>query len=145
MNKAMLVGRLTANPNYDTAATGTSYARFTLAISRPTSEPQTDFIPCVAFRKTADLVNQYLSKGSLIAIEGRINSSNYTNKDGKNVTRIEVLVDRLNFLESKNSRNNSNNYNNSSSSNNISNHNNQSNNDSQNNSNDFDDLEFVFE
>ena len=142
MNKAMLVGRLTANPTYDTAATGTSYARFTLAISRPTSEPQTDFIPCVAFRKTADLVNQYLNKGSLIAIEGRINSSNYTNKDGKNVTRIEVLVDRLNFLESKNSRNNSNNYNNSSS--NSNNYNN-SNNDSQNNSNDFDDLEFVFE
>ncbi|NQX83789.1 MAG: single-stranded DNA-binding protein [Mycoplasmataceae bacterium] len=138
VNKTIIVGRLTAKPTFDTSSTGTAYSRFTIAASRVSSD-QADFIPCVAFRKTAELADQYLDKGSMVAIEGRINSSNYTNKEGKNVSRIEVVTDRLTFLDKKGSRNNnqSKDYSNSSKNDNT-----ESKSESM---NDFDDLDFVFE
>ncbi len=143
VNKVFLIGRLTAKPTFDTASTGTSYSRFTVAANRQTADKQVDFIPCVAFRKTAELANQYLDKGSLISVEGRISVSNYTNNDGRNMTRIEVVVERLTFLETRNSsQSRSNNFSKNKKENLEENF--TKTNDS-NDVNDFDDVEFVFE
>ena len=102
INNVTLVGRLTSDVEINTSSSGTKFCRFTLAVSRPLSrDNNTDFISCVSFNKTAELMNTYLSKGSLIAVEGKITSSSYVNKEGRNITRQEVNVDRVVFLEKK--------------------------------------------
>lgn len=100
MNKALIIGRLTKTPA--TSQSGElTIARFTLAVDRPTKKDEADFISCVAFGKTAETIEKYLNKGSKIAVEGRIQTGNYTNKDGQKVYTTDVIVERFDFCESK--------------------------------------------
>ena len=101
MNKVMLVGRLTRDPNAFTTTSGINYIRFTIAISRSFNKDQTDFVPIVAWRQTADFVANYLKKGDLISIEGSFTSSTYKKDDEQIVTKYEITADRVQILQSK--------------------------------------------
>lgn len=110
MNRVVLIGRLTRNPTI-TVSQGenpVTIARFSLAINRPYAkedQQSADFISCVAFGKTAETVQKYLSQGRRVALEGRINTGNYTNKDGQKVYTTNVVVEHLEFADSKPSDN----------------------------------------
>lgn len=101
MNKSILIGRLTRDPDIRTTSNGEKTARFTLAVDRGGQNAGADFISCVAFKKTAELIEQYITKGTRIGVEGRINTGSYTKQDGTKVYTTDVLVDRIEFLESK--------------------------------------------
>lgn len=101
MNSVALVGRLTRDPEVRYAGE-TPVARFSLAVARPKQkdkEATSDFPSVVCFGKTAELVEKYLGKGRLIGITGRIQTGNYTDKDGKKVYTTEVVADRVEFLD----------------------------------------------
>lgn len=101
MNKVIIIGRFTRDPEVNTTASGIKYARFTIAVDRGFGENKTtDFIPMVAWRQSADFIGNYLTKGSLVSIDGTFTSSTYE-KDGKNVTKYEVQVNDIKSLESK--------------------------------------------
>lgn len=105
INRVVLVGRLTKDPELRKTQNGTSVVSYTLAVSRRTQnpgQPEADFIGCVAWNKTADLMAQYLHKGSLIGVEGRIQTRNYDNQQGQRVYVTEVVTDSVQFLEPKN-------------------------------------------
>ena len=104
MNKVLLVGRLTRNPETNITGSNIKYTRFSLAVSRPFGDDQADFIPVIAWRSQADFVEKYMEKGSLVSVEGRFSSSTYQNQDGQNITRYEVTADRVQALETKNQR-----------------------------------------
>lgn len=114
INKAVLVGRLVRNPEYRTTPSGVQVATFTLAVNRTFTnqqgEREADYINCVVFRKTAENVNQYLSKGKLAGVDGRLQSRSYDNKEGQKVFVTEVVCDSVQFLEPKDSQNVSNSY-----------------------------------
>lgn len=105
INNVTLTGRLTADPELKHAASGTAIATFRLAVDRgrkgDDGETQADFIKIVAFQKTAELAAQYLDKGSLVGIEGRIQSRTWEDNDGKRRYEVEVIADRVVFLESR--------------------------------------------
>lgn len=104
MNITVLVGRLTRDPELRYTQNGTAVANFNLAVDRPFSkEKETDFINCVAWRKQAENLAQYMKKGSQIGISGRIQTRNYEDKDGKRVYVTEVVADSVQFLDSRNS------------------------------------------
>lgn len=109
MNKAFLIGRLTRDPELRYSSSNAAIVNFSIAIDRQYTNNQgqreTDFINIVAFQKQAENVKKYLSKGSLVAIDGRIQTRNYEDKDGKKVYVTEVVADRVQFLESKGSSN----------------------------------------
>ncbi len=108
MNKCVLIGRLTRDPEVR-AAGETSVARFSLAVDRrfkKDGEQTADFINCVAFGKTAEFVEKYAHKGTKFAVEGRIQTGSYTNKDGQKVYTTDVIVEQLEFAESKASSDN---------------------------------------
>lgn len=99
MNVVVLIGRLTKN--VETRSAGeTPVANFTLAVDRSRSEGA-DFIKIVVFGKQAENCDRYLSKGSQVAVNGRIQTGSYTNKDGVTVYTTEVIADRVKFLDSK--------------------------------------------
>lgn len=104
INRVVLVGRLTKNPNFN--EDNVANARFTLAVNRPfknkNGEQEADFINVVAFRRQAENVNNYLSKGQLAGVDGRIQTRSYE-KDGQRVYVTEVVADSVQFLEPKNS------------------------------------------
>ena len=107
MNKVILMGRLTRDPEvrYSQGASQTSVARFSVAVDRRfkrEGEPDADFFNCTAFGKTAEFVERYLHKGTKIVVCGRIQNDNYTNKDGQMVYSVRVIVDDVEFAESKN-------------------------------------------
>ena len=106
INRVILVGRLTKDPEYRQTPNGVSVATFTLAVNRSFTnsqgEREADFINVVVFRKKADNVNKYLSKGSLAGVDGRIQSRNYENNEGRRVFVTEVVADNVQFLEPKN-------------------------------------------
>ena len=107
MNKAILMGRLTRDPEvrYSQGASQTSVARFSIAVDRRfkrEGEPDADFFNCTAFGKTAEFVERYLHKGTKIVLSGRIQNDNYTNKDGQMVYSVRIIVDDVEFAESKN-------------------------------------------
>jgi single-strand DNA-binding protein len=112
MNKVMLMGRLTRDPEvrYSQGETPLAIARFSLAVDRRfnrNNEEQTaDFINCVSFGKTAEFAEKYYRKGTKIAVVGRIQTGSYTNKDGVKVYTTEVVVEEQEFAESKNSSSN---------------------------------------
>ncbi|WP_436875359.1 single-stranded DNA-binding protein [Mammaliicoccus sciuri] len=114
INKALLVGRLVRDPEYRTTPSGVQVATFTLAVNRTFTnqqgEREADFINCVVFRKQAENVNQYLSKGKLAGVDGRLQSRSYENNEGKRVYVTEVVCDSVQFLEPKDSQNGSNSY-----------------------------------
>ena len=106
MNKALLMGRLTRDPEvrYTTGDTPIAIARYTLAVDRRVKsgeEQKADFISCVAFGKNGEFVEKYLRKGVKIAVVGRIQTGSYTNKDGQKVYTTEVVVEEHHFAESK--------------------------------------------
>ncbi|RXK19059.1 single-stranded DNA-binding protein [Macrococcus sp. DPC7161] len=106
-NRAVLVGRLTKDVEFSVTPSGIAVAKFTLAINRTFTnaqgERQADFINIVCFRKQAENVNTYLSKGNLAAVDGRIQTRSYDNQEGRKVYVTEVVADSVQFLESKNS------------------------------------------
>ena len=104
MNKVILMGRLTKDPEVRTAQSGTQIARYTLAVDRRfgrTEEQTADFISCVAFGKSAEFAEKYLHKGTKIALEGRIQTGSYE-KDGQRIYTTDIVVDNQEFAESKN-------------------------------------------
>lgn len=107
MNKIILMGRLTRDPeiHYSQGENAMAIARFTLAVDRRrrsnNSEQTADFIPCIAFDKQAEFVEKYLYQGIKMLITGRIQTGSYTNKEGQKVYTTEVLIDEMEFAESK--------------------------------------------
>ncbi|MBT2819802.1 single-stranded DNA-binding protein [Staphylococcus pseudintermedius] len=106
LNRVVLVGRLTKDPESRTTPSGVSVATFTLAVNRnyknKNGEQQADFINCIVFRKQAENVNNYLSKGNLAGVDGRLQSRSYENQEGRRIFVTEVICDSVQFLESKN-------------------------------------------
>lgn len=119
INKVILVGRLTREPEVRKTGSGMSVCSFTLAVNRrkaknaPANTPDADFIGCVAWNQTADLMGTYLHKGSQIGVEGRIQTRNYDdpNNPGKKVYVTEVVAEQVSFLESKSTSDNRSSYN----------------------------------
>lgn len=107
INRVILVGRLTKDPEYRQTPNGVSVATFTLAVNRPFTnsqgEREADFINVVVFRKQAENVSKYLFKGSLAGVDGRIQSRNYENNEGRRVFVTEVVADSVQFMDSKGS------------------------------------------
>lgn len=110
MNNVCLVGRLTRDPAQRVSANGeTEISRFTLAVDRrfkKDGEQQADFISCTAFGKTAEVINKYCTQGSKIGVTGRIQTGSYTNKEGQTVYTTDVIVESMDFAESKGSTDN---------------------------------------
>ena len=105
MNSVNLIGRLTAKPTFGYTNSNIAYARFTLAVNRnfkdANGERQADFINCVAYRKTAELINQYTDKGDMLGIEGRIQTGSYTAEDGSKRYTTDVVVENITFINTK--------------------------------------------
>lgn len=99
MNKVILLGRISSNLEIRSTEKGTSVLQFNLAINR--DKEKVDFPMCIAFGKSAELINEYCKKGDKLAVEGSIQTDNYTNKEGKKVYSTNVLVNRVEFVESK--------------------------------------------
>jgi single-strand DNA-binding protein len=100
MNLTILTGRMTRDPELKYAQGGKSYCRFSIAVDRPFKKDDVDFINCVAFGKTAELICEYMRKGSKLGIQGRLQMNRYE-VDGKKITTYEVIVDQIEFLDSK--------------------------------------------
>lgn len=108
MNKVMLIGRLTTKPELRYTGANLPYTRFSLAVNRTFNnaqgERETDFINIVVWRKQAENVCNFLNKGSLVSVEGRLQTGSYDDKDGNKRYTMEVVADSVQFLESKNQR-----------------------------------------
>ncbi len=110
MNKVILMGRLTRDPEvrYSQSDTSMAIARFSIAVDRrrtQNNEGQTaDFINCVAFGRLGEFSEKYLKKGTKIALTGRIQTGSYTNKDGQKVYTTDIVAEDIEFAESKNSQ-----------------------------------------
>ena len=108
INRAVLTGRLTKDPELRTTQSGLSVVSFNLAVDRPYKDNNgnygADFISCVIWRKAAENFCNFTSKGSLVGIDGRIQTRNYQDNDGKTVYVTEVLVENFTLLESKKER-----------------------------------------
>ena len=103
MNKVVLIGRVTKDIEVRKTNSGKSFTRFTLAVNRRGKEAGANFITCVAWEKTADLLGAYVKKGNQIGICGRIETGKYEDRDGKTVFTTDVIVEEMDFLESKGS------------------------------------------
>lgn len=101
MNSINLIGRLTAEPELKATQTGTSVTSFVIAVDRGYGDKKTDFIPCVAWRQTAEFITRYFHKGNRIAVTGALHTRPYTDRVGNNRTAYEVTVDGAFFCESK--------------------------------------------
>lgn len=105
MNRIILSGRLTANPELKKTTSNKSITRFTLAVQRKyknaMGEYESDFIRCIAFNNTAELICNYLQKGNLIGIEGRIQTGSYTKEDGTKNYTTDIVVDNIDFYNTK--------------------------------------------
>lgn len=114
INRTVLVGRLTKDPEVRFTSSNIAYSRFTLAVNRtfagPSGEREADFIQCIAWRKQAENLARFVRKGSLIGVEGRIQTGSYDDKDGIRKYTTDVVADSVQFLESKNQDSNDNNY-----------------------------------
>ena len=104
-NRVILIGRLTKDPELRYTTTGIAVASFTLAVNRnyknAKGEKETDFIPCIAFRQLAELIANYLSKGKLAALEGRLQIRSYNTEDGQKRYVTEVVAEDVRFLSPK--------------------------------------------
>ncbi|MBB6716755.1 single-stranded DNA-binding protein [Clostridium gasigenes] len=99
MNKVMLIGRLTRDPELNFAAnSGTAVGKFSLAVTRAFKKDETDFINCIAFGKTGEIIAQYLTKGSPIAVTGNIRTGSYEAKDGTKRYTTDVVVESFDFI-----------------------------------------------
>ena len=102
MNKAIIIGRLTRDPEMRTTTSGTNSTTFTVAVSRnytgANGEIETDFLNCVAWRKQAENIAKYCTKGSQVAVEGRIQTRSYDAQDGTKRYVTEIIADNVTFL-----------------------------------------------
>jgi single-strand DNA-binding protein len=105
LNRVVLIGRLTRDPELRYLPSGQPVATFTLAVDRPFAGPQgerkADFIPVVAWRKLAEQVGQHLAKGRLVAVDGRLQIREYETQDGQRRRAVEVVADHVRFLDRK--------------------------------------------
>ncbi len=104
LNVAIIMGRLTADPELRTTASGIAVTSFSVAVERSYragEERQTDFINVVAWRQTAEFVSRYFQKGSMIAVRGRIQQRNYEDKNGNKRTAFEIVAEEVSFCGSK--------------------------------------------
>lgn len=109
MNSVQLLGRLTRDPDVRYTDGGSTIARFSLAVDRRFKQEggeTADFINCIAFGKTAEFIEKYFFKGTKIALNGRIQTGSYTNKDGVKVYTTDVVAENVEFAESKNNNSN---------------------------------------
>lgn len=105
MNKIILMGRLTKDPDVSSSASGTTIARFSIAVDRKfkrEGDPDADFFNCSSFGKQAEFVERYLKKGTKVILSGRLQNDNYTDKNGNKVYAVKVITDEIEFAESKN-------------------------------------------
>ena len=107
INRTVLVGRLTKDPELRRTANDIAVTTFTLAVNRPytsqSGDRDADFIPCVAWRRQAETVEKFLSKGSLVGVEGRIQTRSYDDQDGNRKYITEIVCDSVQFLDTKSS------------------------------------------
>ena len=106
MNKAVLVGRLTRNPEvrYSKGENPVAVGRYTLAVERwfkREGEPTADFIPCIAFGRLAEFAEKYFRQGMRVSVSGRIQTGSYTNKEGAKIHTTEVVIEEQEFAESR--------------------------------------------
>ena len=105
LNRVVLVGRLTKDPDLRYTPNGVAVANFTLAVNRPFSSQsgnrEADFINCVVWRRAAENLANFMSKGSLVGVDGRVQTRNFEGQDGKRVFVTEIVADSVQFLESK--------------------------------------------
>ena len=107
MNKVIMMGRLTRDPEvrYSQGESQVAVARFSLAVDRRwkrEGEPDADFFNCTVFGKQAEFVEKYLKQGTKVVITGRVHNNNYTNKEGQKVYSVQIIVEEIEFAESKN-------------------------------------------
>ena len=109
MNRVTLVGRLTAKPELRYTGSNLPYARFTVAVNRTfrnnDGQTEADFISVIVWRKQAENVCNFLDKGRLVSVDGRLQTGSYTDKDGNRRYTTDVVADSVQFLEGRNSRN----------------------------------------
>ena len=106
MNKTIMMGRLTKDPDITNTTNGTVIARYNLAVDRKfkrEGDPDADFFSCTSFGKQAEFVEKYLKKGTKIVLTGRVQNNNYTDKNGQKVYGTVIMVDEIEFAESKKS------------------------------------------
>ena len=105
INRVVLVGRLTRDPELKRTAAGNSLATFTVAVDNRTKNPDgtrgTTFVPCVCFQQSADNMVKFTRKGAMVGVEGSLNQRNFVRQDGTKGSAIEVIADRVAFLEPK--------------------------------------------
>lgn len=104
MNRVVLCGRLTKEPEVRSANSGMKIASYTLAVDRKKKvegQPTADFIPCKVFDRGAEFAQNWLHQGTKVIVEGRIQTGSYTNRDGQKVYTTDVIVDNQEFAESK--------------------------------------------
>lgn len=105
INRVVLVGRLTKDPELRRTTSGTAVTSFTVAVDNRTKDAAgnktASFIPCTVWNQAAENVSRYMHKGSLVGVEGRLNQRSYDSKDGRRVSVIEVICDSVQFLERK--------------------------------------------
>lgn len=105
MNKVILIGRNTKDIELKQTTAGTSVAEFSIAVRRAfknaNGENESDFFNCVAFSKLAETISRYVKKGDQVGVDGRLQTRNYTNKDGKKVYVTEIIVENVEFLQTK--------------------------------------------
>lgn len=107
LNRVVLVGRMTRDPELRRVGSGSAVTTFTLALNRnfqSADGQQADYIPCVVWNKVAENVEKYCSKGSLVGVEGRLRSRTYDNAQGQKVYVVEVVCDSVQFLETRAAR-----------------------------------------
>lgn len=107
MNISNLIGRLTKDPEMKYTPNGKAVTRFTLAVNRPFTnqegEREADFIPCIAWGKLAENIANFVTKGSLVGIVGRIQTGSFENEEGKRVYTTDIVVNEVEFLDKKKS------------------------------------------
>src|SRR5690625_2884011 len=107
LNRVVLVGRLTKDPDLRYTPNGVAVANFTIAVNRPFTNQQgnreADFINCVVWRRPAENLANYMKKGSMIGVDGRVQTRTFEGQDGKTVFVTEIVADSVQFLESKGS------------------------------------------
>lgn len=97
MNRITLSGNLTRDPEVRYTQSGKAYARMSIAVNRPFKDKTVDFINLVAWDKTAEIMGKWLAKGSRILVDGRLQTSKYTGKDGNDRASVEVVVETFEF------------------------------------------------
>lgn len=105
VNRVVLIGRITKEPEATTTASGITLVRFTIAVNRSykdaNGERKADFISCVAWKSQAEFISKYIKKGNQMSVEGRIQTGSYTDSDNKTIYTTDVLVESVSSLEPK--------------------------------------------